>query len=119
MRFNSILAASIVASGLVFSVATPVSIAQASDVTEAQIAAAKTPADHEAIAAKYDAEAKAADEMAANHESMAKAYKAGNAKGGQSMAGHCNLLVTKYRDAAKEYRSLATEHRAMASAVVK
>jgi len=50
---------------------------------------------------------------------MAKAYKAGNAKGGQSMAGHCNLLVTKYRDAAKEYRSLATEHRAMASAVVK
>jgi hypothetical protein len=119
MRLNSILAASIVAAGLVFSVATPVSIAQASDVTEAQIAAAKTPADHEAIAAKYDAEAKAADEMAANHESMATAYKASNAKGTQSMAGHCNRLVAQYRDAAKEYRALATEHRSMASAAVK
>jgi hypothetical protein len=119
MRFNSILAASIVAAGLAFSVAAPVSIAQASDVTEAQIAAARTPADHEAIAAKYDAEAKAADEMAASHESMAKAYKAGNVKGGQSMAGHCNLLVTRYHDAAKEYRALATEHRAMASAADK
>ena len=73
MRFNSMFAASIVAAGLVFSVTTPVSIAQAMDVTEAQITAARTPADHEAIAAAYDAEAKAADEMAANHETMAKA----------------------------------------------
>ena len=119
MRFNSMFAASIVAAGLVFSVATPVSIAQAADVTEAQIAAARTPADHEAIAARYDAEAKAADEMAANHESMAKAYKAAGAKGTQSMASHCNRLVTQYREAATEYRALATEHRAMAKAAVK
>ena len=119
MRFNSIFAASLVAAGLVFSVATPVSIAQAADVTEAQIAAARTPADHEAIAAKSDAEAKAADEMAANHESMAKAYKAAGAKGTQSMASHCNRLVAQYRDAATEYRALATEHRAMAKPTVK
>lgn len=119
MRFNSMFAASIVAAGLVFSVATPVSVAQAADVTEAQIAAARTPADHEAIAAKYDAEAKAADEMAANHESMAKAYKAAGAKGTQSMVSHCNRLVTQYRAAATEYRALATEHRAMAKAAVK
>ena len=31
------------------------------DVTEAQIAAAKTPADHEAIAKSYDADAAAAE----------------------------------------------------------
>lgn len=119
MRFNPIFATSIVAAGLVFSVATPISIAQAADVTEAQIAAAKTPADHEAIAAQYDAEAKAADEMAANHESMGKSYKAAGFKGTQSMAAHCNRLVTKYQDAAKEYRGLAAEHRAMGQAAGK
>ncbi len=119
MRSNSMFAASLVAASLVFAIATPVSFAQAADVTEAQIAAARTPADHEAIAAKYDAEAKAADEMVANHESMAKAYKAAGAKGTQSMASHCNRLVTQYREAAKEYRALATEHRAMAKAAVK
>ncbi len=120
MRFNSMFAAGIVAAGLVFSVTAPVSIAQAADVTEAQIAAARTPADHEAIAAAYDAEAKAADEMAVNHESMAKAYKSAGAKGGaQSMASHCGRLVTQYRAAAREYRALATEHRAMAKAAVK
>ena len=119
MRFNTMFAASIVAAGLIFSVATPVSIAQAEDVTEAQIAAARTPADHEAIAAKYDAEAQAADEMVANHEAMAKAYKAVGAKGTQSMASHCNRLVAQYREAAKEYRALATEHRAMAKDAVK
>ena len=120
MRFNSMFAASIVAAGLVFSVATPVSIAQAANVTEAQIAAARTPADHEAIAAAYDAEAKAADEMAANHETMSRAYKSAGAKGGtQSMVSHCGRLVTQYRAAAQEYRALATEHRAMAKAAVK
>ena len=113
-------AAGIVAAGLVFSVTAPVSIAQAADVTEAQIAAARTPADHEAIAAAYDAEAKAADAMAVNHESMAMAYKSAGAKGGpQSMASHCGRLVTQYRAAAQEYRALATEHRAMAKAAVK
>lgn len=120
MRFNSVIAASIVAAGIVFSVTTPISIAQAAEVTQAQITAARTPADHEAIAAAYDAEAKAADEMAGNHESMAKAYKSAGAKGGtQSMVTHCGRLVTQYRAAAQEYRALATEHRAMAKAAVK
>jgi hypothetical protein len=113
-------AASIVAAGLIVSVVNPVSIAQAADVTEAQIAAARTPADHQAIAAAYDAEAKAADEMAADHETMAKAYKSAGAKGGtQSMVSHCGRLVTQYRAAAQEYRALATEHRAMAKAAIK
>ena len=120
MRCNSILVASIVATGLVFSLATPVSIVQAAEVTEAQIAGARTPAEHEAIAASYDAEAKAAEAIAANHEMMGKAYKAKGAKAGtQSMVMHCNRLVTQYRAAAQEYRALATEHRAMAKTAVK
>ena len=103
-----------------FIIATPASIVQAAEITEAQIAAARNPADHEAIAASYDAEAKAAEAIAANHEMMGKAYKAKGAKAGtQSMVMHCNRLVTQYRAAAQEYRALATEHRAMAKTAVK
>ena len=47
----------------------------AEHVDSAQIAAAKTPADHEAIAKSYDAEAVAADAKATAHESMAKTYR--------------------------------------------
>ena len=52
-------------------------------VTAAQIQAAKTPADHEAIAVAYDKEAARFDDMANEHVSMAKAYKDGcrHAKG--------------------------------------
>ena len=49
--------------------------AATADVTEAQIAAAKTPADHEAIAKAYDAEA--AEAKAKAHEGMARTYRAG------------------------------------------
>jgi len=116
MRFNSMFAASVVAVGLVLSVTTPFAIVQAADVTEAQVAAARTAADHEAIAASYDAEAKAAEGKAADHESMAKAYTgASGMKGGrQAMVSHCDRLVTEYRAAAKEYRAMAAEHREMA-----
>ena len=47
-----------------------------SPVTAAQIQAAKTPADHEAIAVAYDKEAARFDAMAKEHASMSKAYKA-------------------------------------------
>ena len=114
MRTNSIIAASIAALGLVLSVSMPVTVARAADVTESQVASARTASDHEAIAASYDADAKAADENAAEHVAMAKAYRGLDQKGGASMASHCNRLVEQYRAAAKEYRSLAAEHREMA-----
>jgi hypothetical protein len=116
MRVHSMFAASIVAVGLVLSVSTPNAAAQAAEVTEGQIAAARTAADHEVIAASYDAEAKAAEAKAAEHELMAKAYQgAVGMKGSRdALMSHCNRLGANYRAAAKEYRSLATEHRAMA-----
>ncbi len=92
------------------------------DVTEAQIAAAKTPADHEAIAKSYDADAAAAQAEASKHEAMARAYgTAGGPKktGPNSMVRHCERLVKSYTDAAADYRALAAEHRSMAQDAAK
>lgn len=88
-------------------------------VTEAQIAAAKTPADHEAIAKAYESKALAAEADAKGHEAMARTYKVGGTPKGNSaaMAGHCDRLVKSYRAAATEYRALADEHRRLAAAL--
>jgi hypothetical protein len=117
MRTNSLVAASIVALGLAFSVSVPIAAAQPAGVTDAQVASASTAADHETIATAYDAEATAADQKAAEHAAMAKAYRSLGQKGSASMTSHCNRLIEEYRAAAKEYRSLAAEHREMARTV--
>lgn len=86
-------------------------------VTDAQIAAARTPADHEAIARAYDSEAVAAEAKASAHEHMAKTYRTGGTPKGNSIAmtGHCERLASSYRAAATEYRALAAEHRKLAT----
>jgi hypothetical protein len=88
-----------------------------SPVTAAQIEAATTPADHEAIAVAYDKEAARFDEMAAKHVSMAKAYRTAAAtnKGihAAPMKMHCDKLVETYKTAAEENRQMAAEHRKM------
>lgn len=92
------------------------------DVTEAQIAAARTPADHEAIAKAYDADAAAAEDMASKHQAMGRAYRsAGGPKktGPNPMERHCERLVKSYTDAAADYRALAAEHRSMAQDAAK
>ena len=70
-----------------------------SPVTAAQIQAAKTPADHESIAVAYDKEAARFDAMAAQHASMAKAYKAAAAtQKGMNGAAMENALREARRD---------------------
>ena len=82
---------------------------------DAQIAAAKTPADHEAIAAWYDEQAKAAEAKAAEHRKMGQEYqKAGGPAGKAQLPAHCNGLVKIYTSAAKEYAAMAKAHREMA-----
>jgi hypothetical protein len=90
-------------------------------VTEAQIASARTPADHEAIAQAYEAEAAVAESTAQGHDKMAQTYRIGGAPKGSSaaMASHCDRLATSYRTAATEYRALASEHRKLATAATK
>ena len=101
---------------------TSVPLPAVADVTEAQIAAAKTPADHEAIAKSYEADAVAAEATAKEHQAMARAYQsAGGPKktGPNSMVRHCERLVKSYTDAAADYRALAAEHRGMAQDTAK
>ena len=86
-------------------------------VTPAQISAAATPADHEAIAVAYDKEAARLQTKATEHELMAKAYSSAESKKGMdsaSMHAHCAKLARQYSEAASENRELAKQHRAMA-----
>jgi hypothetical protein len=85
-------------------------------VTAAQIEAAKTPADHEAIAAAFEQEASRLEELAKEHEKMADTYRPASSKkhvASASMRAHCLSLATKYKEAARENRDLAKEHRQM------
>jgi len=86
-------------------------------VTAAQIQAAKTPADHEAIANAFEEEAARLEAKAREHEQMAHAYLSPASKKGPetaAMHAHCAKLARQYADAAKENRMLADAHRAMA-----
>jgi hypothetical protein len=93
----------------------------AAEVTEAQITAARTPADHEAIAKAYEADAVTADAKAKEHEAMARTYRStgGPKSNTKSMVRHCDRLVKNYTDAAADYRALAAEHRSMAKDIAK
>lgn len=97
----------------------------AADLPDA-IENAKTASDHEAIAAYYDTEAKAARAEAERHRRMGAAYgkhpAAGGGKGirsplSKTMPPHCNELVTTYETAAKDYEAMAAAHREAASEV--
>ena len=81
------------------------------------IASAKTPADHEAIAAYYDGQAKELRQKVEEHRKMGAAYKR---EGGGALLHkthfdeHCATLTRIYNAGAKEYNALATAHREMA-----
>lgn len=80
----------------------------------AQVAAAKTAADHEAVADAYTKEAQEADANAAAHEKMAASYK-GLGKIGQFHGDvHCAAIAKRERETAKDLNELAAAHRAQA-----
>jgi hypothetical protein len=83
---------------------------------EQMISEAKTPADHEAIAAYYEKEAQAAHEKHAQHQEMGEAYakqaKAGPRKRTGSVA-HCTAIAGQFEQIAKEYEALAQMHEKM------
>ncbi len=112
-KLQSLLAGSLAALALIGAAAA----AAGEVVTEAQIEAATTGAQHEAIARSYDEEAAASDRRAESHGKLAKTYRhTHKSSSGASMASHCRRLEKAYRSAAGEYRSLAAEHREMAAA---
>jgi hypothetical protein len=82
----------------------------------AWVGAAKTAADHEAIAKAYDAEALGFEKKAAMHKNLAETYGAPGGKPWQaSQAKHCDSVTASLTTAAQEDRALAAEHRKMAS----
>ena len=107
--------------GAVLALASP-SVTLGAMPTEQEITAAKTTADHEAIAVQYDQLAEEADAKAKMHQDMAETYKragTGPATGKsigndfQVLVTHCQALVKKYREEAASYAALAKEHRAI------
>lgn len=78
-----------------------------------RIEMARTRADHASLGEHYDKQAATARAAAAEHRKMAKAYGSGpvSAKGGMSMAAHCNSIVRQFEGIAADYESMAAEHR--------
>ena len=79
---------------------------------------AKSPADHLALAARYDKLAADAQSQAARHRTMAEAYKGpADPKGivrSTAMVGHCETVAKSFDTQAKEYKAMADAHREMA-----
>lgn len=81
----------------------------------AKIAAAKTPADHEAIAKAYEEEAASLEKLAERHKDLGQTYGQPGGKPWQAgQAKHCDSVASELAAAAKNERALAAEHRKMA-----
>ncbi len=82
------------------------------------IASAKSPADHEAVAAHFDQLAADARKKAGTHTAMGRAYKqvGGAVIGKYHMDHHCEQLVKTATEEAKTYSEMAQEHRDLAKA---
>ena len=95
----------------------PFSAAEDGKNIEQMISQAKTPADHEAIAAYYDKEAQDAHQKHALHQQFSKSYSTVPVlKTKTGAVAHCDTIAKKYEDIAKEDEALAKMHRDMAKA---
>ena len=84
------------------------------------LSTATTSQDHERIAKHYEAKAARLEADAKEHEELAAEYTKSptgheqkHLMSGQT-AAHCKLFGEKFRDAAKQARQLAADHRQMA-----
>lgn len=78
---------------------------------------AKTAADHEAIAKKYDAMAAEEKSRAAMHTKMARNFKSmgGAVIGKYHMDHHCESITKNANALASDYEQMAAAHRSMAA----
>jgi len=78
-----------------------------------KIAAAKTRADHEQLAAEFDKQADADKASVERHRKMAQAYTTAPwAKAsGAGMVKHCKALIADYEKAGKQNAEMAKMHR--------
>jgi hypothetical protein len=80
-------------------------------VTDANVAeltaTAKTAADHEALAAYYQAKAAEAAEKVEFHEAMLRSVRKAGSKQYSAMRPHCRTLIRSSRAAQESYEDLA------------
>jgi hypothetical protein len=91
-----------------------VSSAEQGKNIEQMIAEAKTPADHEAIAAYYEKEAQEAHTKHAEHQKMEELYQKNPALNKSGFSFHCKQIALNYEKTAKDYEDLAKLHKEMA-----
>lgn len=106
-----------VAIGLAFAALT----ANAAPPDAVTVTAARTAADHEAIAKAYEDEAASFEKMAAMHKNLAETYstQAGGKPLHAAQAKHCGSVAADLAAAAKEERALAAEHHKLAKSASK
>lgn len=96
----------------------PVVTAEDQPNIEEMVKNAKTPADHLALAARYDKLAADAQAQAASHRAMAETYRGSASPKGvvrsTAMVGHCTTLAKSFDAQAKEYKAMAEAHRQVA-----
>jgi hypothetical protein len=113
LRVGRIVPATVLATALVLG--WTASSARADTITDenvdAAVAAAKTPADHQALAAFFTAKAEAAAAEADRHERMVTAFRG---KGREAWQMHCNSLIRSSKQQAKDYAALANEQTRLA-----
>jgi hypothetical protein len=96
--------------GLMAVLSLPFGSAQPGDDIEQKIRQAKTPADHQALAAWYEKEAQAAQQLASKHFMMREVYAAARAVQQKDRAGeHCAFIAKLYQEM-EEYETLAAIH---------
>jgi hypothetical protein len=101
--------------GVIAFVCAPFSYADEWDDIPQKIREAKTPADHQALAAFYEKEAQKAHQLHNTHASMAVAYSAARSMQQKDQAGGDMVFVAKkYQEMAKQYEDLAAIHKTMA-----
>lgn len=91
-----------------------ISAEQAPPFMEQQITSAKSKADHEALAAQYEQEAKDAKAKADDHREMAKAYARAGFGEKHNLQAHCKTIAERYEQVAKESLAMAKIHRELA-----
>jgi hypothetical protein len=94
-------------------------IAQSAAVTngnlDQSITNAKTPADHQAIAAYYEQQAAETKKKADLHRGTAESYRKMNITKPVGMANMCDGIADMWDKIAADYSKLAKDHREMAS----
>jgi hypothetical protein len=115
MKWWRTIVAAVAVLGFMAVISPPAGSAQPGGNIELQIREAKTPADHQALAAWYAKEAQAAQQLASKYVMMREVYAAARAMERKDRAGEQYAFVAKqYREKAQEYETLAAIHSMMA-----